>query len=421
MNYRSINALNRLVLEWIPRLPRDLDLIVGVPRSGMLVANLLALHANLPFTDIEGLLSGRLSHHGRRSKSPRMDEKRQVLIVDDSLNTGGQLRKLRDRVAAAALAHEIRYAVAYVRPGTESLVDFHGEVLDNPRVFEWNLLHHSILLGSCLDIDGALCADPTSEINDDGPRYCDFLQNALPLIIPSVPVGWLVTSRLEKYRALTEQWLAKHGVEYRELIMMDAQDKAARVAQSHGAFKAAVYRSTGADLFIESDALQAIEIASLTGSPVFCMDTREMILPEKSAASSEPGAVTLRRSGSYVATADSWTGRLQAAMQDLLSVVPRGESVIVMDEWQWGLGPVFANRRIVPFIERDGQYWGPPEDAEVAKSELERMRARGVNYAIVGWPAFWWLEHFPEFDKHLRSRYRCEVENDRVIAFDLRT
>ena len=43
-----------------------------------------------------------------------------------------------------------------------------------------------------------------------------------------------------------------------------------------------------------------------------------------------------------------------------------------------------------------------------------------VGYAIVGWPAFWWLEHFPEFDKHLRSRYRCEVENDRVIAFDLR-
>ena len=44
MNYRSVASLDRLVLEWLCRLPRDLDVIVGVPRSGMLVANLLALH-----------------------------------------------------------------------------------------------------------------------------------------------------------------------------------------------------------------------------------------------------------------------------------------------------------------------------------------------------------------------------------------
>lgn len=36
MEYRSIAELNDQVVDWIDALPRDLDLIVGIPRSGML-------------------------------------------------------------------------------------------------------------------------------------------------------------------------------------------------------------------------------------------------------------------------------------------------------------------------------------------------------------------------------------------------
>ena len=44
MNYRSISDLNNIILQRLSILPRDFDLIVGVPRSGMLPANLLALY-----------------------------------------------------------------------------------------------------------------------------------------------------------------------------------------------------------------------------------------------------------------------------------------------------------------------------------------------------------------------------------------
>jgi orotate phosphoribosyltransferase len=139
-------------------------------------------------------------------------------------------------------------------------------------------MHCWILEHSCVDIDGVLCRDPTEEENDDGPMYEDFLVNAEPLLIPSAPVGWLVTCRLEKYRDLTEQWLANHGVIYRELIMMDLPSKAARIAAgSHARFKAEVYANTNAKLFIESSAWQAYEIANRTGKPVFCLETRRMV------------------------------------------------------------------------------------------------------------------------------------------------
>ncbi len=38
------------------------------------------------------------------------------------------------------------------------------EVIDRPRIFEWNVLHHpGILKDACLDIDGVLCHDPSHE------------------------------------------------------------------------------------------------------------------------------------------------------------------------------------------------------------------------------------------------------------------
>ena len=145
-------------------------------------------------------------------------------------------------------------------------------------------MHGGMIARSCVDIDGILCIDPTSRQNDDGPLYRRFLEEARPLLIPSGPVGWLVTCRLEKYRSLTEQWLQRHGVQYQQLYMMDLPTKAARLAAgSHASFKAQMYRSTNATLFLESSERQATEIARLTGKPVLCMDTRRMEYPSLAA------------------------------------------------------------------------------------------------------------------------------------------
>ena len=60
-----------------------------------------------------------------------------------------------------------------------------------------------------MDFDGVLCRDPTEEENDDGDKYRYFIANVEPIFKPSVEIGWIVTSRLEKYRDLTENWLKK--------------------------------------------------------------------------------------------------------------------------------------------------------------------------------------------------------------------
>ena len=286
MEYRSVAQLNDRIVDWVPRLPRDLDLIVGIPRSGLLAANLLALHMNLPMTDVEGLIEGRLLRSGSRtngsSGSTGPFRPHNVLVVDDSICSGSALRKVRNQISTAKLPHHIRYGAVFVSKESEERedADFFAEIVPVPRVFEWNILHTPLLASMCVDIDGVLCHDPTSKENDDGPLYRKFLSSATPLHLPTFEIGWLVTSRLEKYRSETEAWLERHGVKYRELIMMQYPDMAARqAARQYSAFKADAYMETGAILFIESAPWTAAEVAETTGKSVFCTETREMLWP----------------------------------------------------------------------------------------------------------------------------------------------
>ncbi len=141
-------------------------------------------------------------------------------------------------------------------------------------------MHHGDLSEFCVDIDGVLCVDPTEEENDDGKKYESFLSNAAPLIIPTKRIGNLVTCRLEKYRALTKEWLTRHGVRYDKLYMLDLPNKKARLtADCHAKYKAKIYKDLGAPFFIESSLRQAVDIAKFSGKQVLCMETGEMVTP----------------------------------------------------------------------------------------------------------------------------------------------
>ncbi len=192
-------------------------------------------------------------------------------MFDDSVFSGSALEKARRRIEASPLADRVVYGAAFVVPSATTLVDIACEIVPPPRVFSWNLMSHSVLARSCLDIDGVLCLDPTPEQNDDGPNYRAFLESAVPHMLPSQPVQAVVTSRLEKYRAETERWLGEHGVVCETLHMLDLPDAAARqAANAHAAFKASVYRKSDAILFIESNPNQAREIARASQKAVVC-------------------------------------------------------------------------------------------------------------------------------------------------------
>lgn len=284
MNYRSLRHAQQGVLRLAAALPRPVDLVVGVPRSGLLFGNLLSLYLNCPLTDPDGFLSGHVHRsglRGRRAMGKDTFKERTVVVFDDSVCSGRQLHEVKALCAPRSAECSLIYVCLYVTPEARNLVDYYDEVVAWPRVFEWNILHHEILQRSCLDLDGVLCVDPRDEENDDSTCYLHFLENARELVVPTVPVGWVVTCRLEKYRQHTEAWLKTHGVVYGALIMWDLPSaEARRRTNAHGIFKGHIYRSLDARLFVESNAHQARQIADISGKPVLCPWTGDMVLPQ---------------------------------------------------------------------------------------------------------------------------------------------
>lgn len=116
---------------------------------------------------------------------------------------------------------------------------------------------------------------------------------------------------------------------------------------------------------------------------------------------------------------DPWMKQLYVAKQDLKTLIPPGEKIILVDDSTW-FSEVVDGWDTFPFLEQHGQYWGPPADDKVAITEFERMRESGVKFIVFAWPAFWWLDHYVDFHDYLSSKFRCLLQNSRLVAFDLR-
>jgi orotate phosphoribosyltransferase len=284
MNFRTINDLNNCIRKNLYKIPRNIDIVVGIPRSGLMVANLISLYLNIPLADFDGFLNGTILSAGRSKKFKKnnlnFSDIKNVLIIDDSILSGESITEAKNKVLNRTLDINILYAVVYATFENAQKVDIYFEICNVPRYFEWNIMHHKILENACVDIDGVLCLDPTDEEDDDGKMYIDFLENAKPLFLPTKKIGTLITCRLNKYRPNTEKWLANNDIEYSNLIMMDYSSKEERIkANSHASYKAHNYKLSKAEIFIESDYSQATEIARLSDKPVYCVANGKFIEP----------------------------------------------------------------------------------------------------------------------------------------------
>jgi uncharacterized HAD superfamily protein len=278
MHFRTNEDMNRAILHGLREVPGDVDLIVGIPRSGLLAAMLFSLYLNKPVTDFQGLLEGRLLSTGKRplrdAGGDPVGSARRILVIDDCVSQGTEMDRARAALAEAGLSDRVTTLAVYGFPENSHKADIVLEVVPRPMVFQWSCMHSPNIRSFCVDIDGILCADPVESQDDDGDRYRDFLRTARPLFTPVNEIGWLVTCRLEKYRAETEEWLARHGIRYQKLVMMDYATRAAREAdRRHAEWKAEVYVESGKALFVESNPGMAEKIADLTGRPVLSFTT----------------------------------------------------------------------------------------------------------------------------------------------------
>lgn len=114
-----------------------------------------------------------------------------------------------------------------------------------------------------------------------------------------------------------------------------------------------------------------------------------------------------------------WLDRLRRARRDLLATVPEGAAVILIDDGEWGEGEPLAGRRILPFLEADGQWAGRPDDDAHASAELRRLTANGARFVAVWWTARWWLDSYPGLREFLGETAHRRVDGDHLELYEV--
>jgi hypothetical protein len=114
-----------------------------------------------------------------------------------------------------------------------------------------------------------------------------------------------------------------------------------------------------------------------------------------------------------------WRTEVQLAAAQLARIVSEHELYILIDGDEWRNEFSVASRPI-PFLERNGDYWGPPADDDTAIHELRRLQSEGADYVVFGKPAFWWLEYYARFRDYLNSSADCCHKDELLIVYRLR-
>ena len=262
MNYVSLAQLVEDTKLFITKLPRrDITGVIGIPKSGMIPATIIACELRVPLAPLGGTFWKDAPTSGT------------ILLVDDSIGTGGQMKKAMKYVELPSGCNLMKAAIYSTIDvaGFGGVVDVCHKIIAKPRVFEWNIWNHHKIYYSMVDMDGILCLDPTVP-DDDGPAYEDAIRNAVLLHVPAFELAGVVTGRLERWRGITEEWLAKNGITYRSLHMSPhATARARRQARDVPSMKAKVYAESTAKLFIESEDRQARRICAESKRPVLSL------------------------------------------------------------------------------------------------------------------------------------------------------
>ena len=252
------------------QLPPNTSAIAAIPRSGMIPASVIAAILHLPLYTIKG---GELLDVGRGSRLDSPPVLDHVVVVDDTVMTGAQLKRARSQLAKYK---SVEFAAVYVEPAARDKPEYFASELEAPHLLEWNLFNCSYISNCITDMDGILCADPPWGKGVSRKDYETSLYNLAPRWLPrKQPVKAIVTARHEQYREITQQWLAKHGVLYDELIMgqwptVEAQNEARAISN----WKAEQFERIQPNFFVESDVHLAREIADTSGGWVICPDAQ---------------------------------------------------------------------------------------------------------------------------------------------------
>jgi pyruvyltransferase len=110
-----------------------------------------------------------------------------------------------------------------------------------------------------------------------------------------------------------------------------------------------------------------------------------------------------------------WQQRAERVRGLVNELVPADAVLVMADEDQMR----HLIRPCRPFLERNGQYWGPPGSATEAIDELNRQIDSGAAWLLITWLMFWVLKQYPSFQGYLQTNHRLVSATNDAQLFAL--
>ena len=228
--------------DWVKMLPKDIDIVVAIPRQGLFPAQIASNYLGRALSIPELALKGDYWLSPASEIKPSF---KKILLVDDC-STGTRLEKWRRVFSKQYPNASILTAAPLFNDNYKRKVDYYAHRSGSPKFLEMSLMHNYIdELGT--DLDGVL------------------VHGDKALRVPSVKIKLIATSRPESEREATENWLRKNNVRYSELVMRK---------EGYGAVETKVNAILKHKVkwFWESEREEAIMIHLLSGVPVLCFE-----------------------------------------------------------------------------------------------------------------------------------------------------
>lgn len=101
--------------------------------------------------------------------------------------------------------------------------------------------------------------------------------------------------------------------------------------------------------------------------------------------------------------------------------VPAGSTVLVVSKGDEDLVKLYGrNGWHFPQAEGGGHLGFHPPDSRAAIKHLEDLRTKGADYLLFPNVAFWWLDYYVEFRKHLDEYYSRVWSDESCVIYQLR-
>jgi hypothetical protein len=258
--YTKTTDLVRDTYKLVKYVPPRCNGIIGIPRSGMLPASILATHMQLPLGELRPDGSISMLGSGGRGKFTRYADGK-YFIVDDTCHNGYSLQQAKKSYKG----NDAIWAVVYNRDKNR-MPDVYAVDL-SVHLLEYNCWNNGQINGQSIvkNLQGGFAVDlfvimeKKADIKTSPPIMVPRL-HAVPLVIGHLP---------EASRSEVEDWLRKYQINVNQLVLYDGDDIAS--------FKGLCYKDSNCGVFFENDINQCQGIANAANKPVIHPESGKVV------------------------------------------------------------------------------------------------------------------------------------------------